>query len=443
MPLSASEAVDKAKELMNLRASKKDRLDEIREYVRDEPDRRVRFLPDSVPREVRELAKISRVNMLRHVVRAAYQHMYLDGFRSPREEENVPAWRIWRANQMGKRQIGVHKAALTYGESYVTVLPGTPFPVMRGVSPRSLTCAWGDDDLWPRYALEARRVGWRLYDNEAVYELSDQRNDVHGLTLESVAQHGARDELGEAVTPVVQYRETDDLDDPVTGLVEPHIPLQDQLNVTTFGLMVAQHYGAFKQRWIIGWLGESEEKRLRISASRLMAFEDSPDDVKIGEFGQTDLKGYIESRESLLRHLAAVSQTSAHELLGQLVNLSAEALALAEASSRRAGTEYKTAIGPSHEQALALAGRLNGARSDPLAEARWRDTESRTLAQLVDALGKAAQMLGVPRRALWDRFADAIGASQMEVQRWETLVEEESSFDRLVRDLDRQGAEQS
>lgn len=437
MPLSEQAAIAKVKQLMDLRVRKQDRLDLIREYITDDPDRRVRFLPAGVPKEVRELAHISRVNMLRFVVRAAYQNMYVEGYRAPRANENAPAWSIWQENQMDARQIGVHKAALTYGESFVTVLPGKSrdsqrkVPVMRGVSPRNLTSAWGDDDVWPELALERRLNGWRLYDSEAVYEFEDQRDSPDGLRLLSVAPHDA------GVTPVIRYRETSDLDDPVVGLVKPLIALQDQINVTTFGLMVAQHFGAFKQRWVIGWLAETELEQIKVSASRLMSFEDT--EVKVGEFAQTDLSGYIDSREATLRHLSTVSQTPAHELLGQLVNLSAEALAAAEASSRRASTEYRTVIGESHEQALALAGQLIGQEPDPSAEARWRATESHALAALVDALSKAAQMLGVPQRAMWEPFADAIGASQTEIERWESLRTEEDAVATVLEAIERQG----
>src|SRR5690606_22476723 len=125
-----------------------------------------------------------------------------------------------------------------------------------------------------------------------------------------------------------------DLDDPAVGIVEPHIFLQDQINITTFGLLVAQHYGAFKQRYVIGWLADSEEQKLKAAAQKIWTFED--ENVKVGEFSQTDLNGYIASREATLRHLATVSQTPAHELTGQLVNMSAEALAAAEASKMRA-----------------------------------------------------------------------------------------------------------
>lgn len=423
MPLDEDSVIEWTKLLLQQRSADSYRLDRIHEYLTDE--QRLEWLPRRIPEEVRRIARASRVNMLKFVVRAAVQSMYVDGFRAPRQADDVEAWDIWQRNRMDARQIGIHRAGISYGVSYATVLPGDPVPVMRGASPRNMTVLYGSDDDWPRFALEKRRNGvWRLFDAEAVYSLEIDDNDpVETIRLVDVEEHGA------GVTPVIRFRETDDLDDEVIGVVEPLLPLQDQINITTFGLLVAQHYGAFRQRYILGWLAESEEQKFQASASRLWTFEDSPDDVKIGEFGQTDLKGYLDSREASLRHLSTVSQTPAHELLGQLVNLSAEALAAAEASHRRAITEYQTVMGESHEQALGLGGELMGSEPDPLAYVRWKDTEARSMVQMADALGKLVQMLGVPPQELWERIP---GVSQQEIDRWKAAAEVASERDPLA-----------
>jgi hypothetical protein len=437
VPLSPDEAIEQARLLLEMRDKEKDRLDRIHEYLRSDElsgggrrSRAMHWLPNDTPEDLLRLAVISRVNVLKFVVNARVQAMYVDGYRGAREADDAPAWEIWQRNRFDARQIGVHRAALSFGAAYVTVLPGDPVPVMRGASPRMMTVAYGDDDDWPELALERRRgKRLRLLDAEAVYTLAHDADDSDRILHVRTDLHDA------GVTPVVRYRETDDLDAEVTGIVEGLIPLQDQINVTTFGLQVAQHFGAFRQRYIIGWLAESEEQKLKASASKLWTFEDSPSDISIDEFEQTDLKGYIDSREATLRHLSTISQTPAHELLGQLVNLSAEALAAAEAAHRRAVTENETVIGESHEQSLNLAGRLLGIEEVPDAEVRWRDTESRSLAATVDALGKLTQMLGVPPQELWEKIP---GATQQEVERWRAAAAEGDAFANLTNLLERQ-----
>ena len=441
MPKSDEAVKAAVEQLLGYRVAERDRLERISLYVQDpDPSKPsimtvngqrlgpTAYLPADTPDDVRRLANMARVNMLKFVVNGIVQAMYVDGFRAPKAGDDHPSWETWQLNRLNARQTGVHRAAVTYGASYVTVLPGDSAPVIRGASPKKLTTVYGaDDDEWPIMALERRRSAtkgvklYRLIDDTSVYWVAkDDKDKLHVIRTE-------HHDLG--VTPVVRfYPSIDEDDEPaVEGDVEPLIPLQDQINITTFGLLVAQHYGAFRQRYIIGWMADSEAQAVEASARKLWTFED--DEVKVGEFGQTDLKGYIESREATLRHLATVSQTPAHELLGQLVNLSAEALAAAEASHRRKVEERQTVMGESWKQVLQLAGDIRTDAIDPMAQVRWRDTESRSLAQVADALGKLASQLGIPKEELWERIP---GVSQDEVARWKEAAKNGDAISQLT-----------
>lgn len=439
MPRTEAEALELAHDVKKIRDEESTRLELIHEYLRDDPERRrIGGLPSDAPADVVRLARLSRVNVLKYLVTARVQGMYVDGFQTPTEADNLEQWGIWQRNRFDARQIGVHRAAISYGAGYVTVLPGEPVPVMRGASPRQLTAAYRDiDDDWPQAAL-VKRSGkrWRLIDDEAVYELVEGQEGFE-LVEDGIRVHGATYD-GEAVCPVVRYRDTDDLDDPVRGVVEPHMPLQDQINITTFALQVAQHYGAFRQRYIIGWLAETETAALKMGAARMMTFEDAPGDVQVGEFAQTDLRGYIESREATIRHLATVSQTPVHELLGELVNLSAEALEAARASHQAAVDEHRIMCGESHEQALNLAGEMMGEDVDPAASVLWRDTRVRSLGEAASAFGALVTQLGVPPRELWKRIP---GIPQHEVEAWVAAADAADEADpigRLEAELRRQ-----
>lgn len=449
MPLEGDALKSVADAMRKYREAEAPRLTRIELYVRDPSptlpsstlvngDRvgPLAWLPSTTPDDVKRLAELSRVNMMRFVVDATVQVMYVDGYRGPTTEGEEPAWETWQANRLDARQIGVHRSALTFGSSYVTVMPGAPAPVIRGVSPTKMTAVYeAADDDWPVYALERRRALlpdtklYRLYDAEATYWLTyNDKDELIGSTTEL---HNV------GVCPVVRFRPTvDDSGDGVPpGEVEPLIPLQDQINITTFGLLVAQHYGAFRQRYIMGWIADTEQQALSATARKLWTFEDP--ETKVGEFGQTDLSGYINSREATLRHLATISQTPAHELLGQLANLSAEALAAAEANHRRKVLERQTVMGEAWEQVLELSAQLNGDESDPQAYVRWRDTEARSLATVADALGKMTTMLGIPPEELWERIP---GVSQQEVERWKATAKEGSAIAQLTAVLERQSA---
>lgn len=452
MPLSASEAVAQARTLHGYRAAERDSLDRIRRYWKGR-QLLPAVIPSAAPREVRNMARIARVNVCQIVIDTLGQSTFVDGFRAGEEADDLAVWDIWQANRMDRRQTAIHKAAFAYGAAYAVVLPGDPAPVIRGVSPRHMTAVYGEDQDWPTWALEYRGRGlWRLYDDQATYFIEGAQKkpgpaSTNFQLIESV-EHG----LG--VTPVVRYLDEEDLDAeddvgldgrdfwgdaPMRGQISSLMPIQDQVDLTTFGLLVAQWYSAFRQRWAIGWVAEDELQKMQAAASQLWTFDEHPDEMKVGEFGQTDLGGYIESRDASLRHFAALSQTPVHELTGTLVNLSAEALVAAEAGKDRKADERQTSLGESHEQMLWLAGQASRPMIEVPADAQvvWRDTSARAFAATVDALGKLVQMLGIPPQELWERVP---GATRQDVERWRSAAEQGDSFRALSDLLERQAS---
>lgn len=424
MVLTPEDAVARARTLYEQREAERRRLDEVRRYWMGR-QKLPAVIPAASPDEVRLLARMSRVNVVGIVVESLAQSLAVEGFRAEREADNAEVWDVWQRNKLDARQALIHRATLAYGVAYAVVTPGSPVPVVRGVSPRRLTTLYESSDAdWPRFALEWRAPkAWRLYDADAVYELTGEDAKFEFV---SAAEHGA------GVTPVVRYLEIQDPDwddEPTTeasagayaqdrqviGEVAPLMTIQDQIDLITFNLLVAQHYSAFRQRFIIGWLAPDEQTRMKMGASSWLTFEDSPNDVKVGDLEATSLEGYLESRESSFGQAASLSQTPAHELIGDLVNLSAEALAAAEAGRDRKVADRQTTIGESHEQTLGLAGRMAGIVVPEGAQVVWRDTSARSFAATIDGLGKAATMLGIPADELWERIP---GVSQQDVERW-------------------------
>nr|WP_282600032.1 phage portal protein [Patulibacter sp. SYSU D01012] len=430
------------------------RLDMVRRYWKGRQALPM-VIPVNSPREMRVMAASSRVNVLPIVVNSLVQATFVDGFRPPGDDVAAdPAspgariWSAWQRNRWDARQTGVHRAAAAYGAAYVVVTPGDPVPVMRAVSPRSMCAVYGEDPDWPMWALERTSdQTWKLYDEQAVYFL--EGGAVGGWKHLETKFHGA------GVTPVVRFLDELDLDEddepeslalampgaeaPIArGQVAPLMALQDQIDLTTFDLQVAQHFGAFKQRYIIGWAADDEIALLKTAANRLVTLDVKPDEVSVGEWTATDVKQFIESRESSLRHAASLSQTPIHELTGDLVNLSAEALAAAEAGKDRKVDERQTLWGEAHEQSLWLVGRYLRVDVPDDAQVVWRDTSARAFAATVDGLGKLAQMLGVPPQELWERIP---GVTQADVERWSKAAEKGDAFARLTETLDRQAGD--
>jgi hypothetical protein len=445
--MGEEDAVSTARRLLKLREAEQPRLQRIADYMAGR--HASVYVPAGARAEYRWLIERAKVKILPLVVTVVSQNMYVDGYRPKGSDDNASPWSVWQANRLDARQHGVHRAALTYGASYVVVMPGKPVPVITPFSPRRLTALYADpvNDEWPIYAIEDRientakgkRRVVRVYDDQARYTLTGNA-DGSALTLDEngVMRHGM------GVCPVVRFVNSDDLDgDGVIGEVEPLIDAQDQLNMTTFNLLMAQQYAAFRQRWVTGMAPPQDSdgnpiEPFRSRVDGLFVAEDA--DTKFGEFGQTDLKGYLDSREATIRHISTLSQVPPYHLLGQMVNLSAEALAAARDGLDRKIDERESLFGEGWEQALRLAGLAAGdstAWEDTAAQVVWRDTSARSLAQTVDALGKLVTMLGVPPQELWEKIP---GVTQTDVERWKATAEQGDSMGRLNGIIEKQMA---
>jgi hypothetical protein len=425
------------------------RIDRWWRWSHDKPHQ-----PRQSTREYRELSARSETPWLGLVVTAVAQSLYVEGYRHPRDPENATGWSYWQANGLDARQIPVHRSTLAYGLSYATVLPGTtltgdPMPVIRGKSPRRFIAFYDDvaDDDWPMYALSAEPAkvaganGWsiKVYDDENIYRFLAGSN-AGPFTFIDFEAH----DIG--VCPAVRFANSLDLEGRADGEVEPLIPVAGRIDQTIFDRLVVQRFSSWVVRTIAGMsppeglngeaLGpDAAQQALELTKMRLKVEDilvaDDPD-TKFGSLPASPLDGFISAKDADIRDLAAVSQTPPHHLLGVAANLSAEALAAAEASLSRKVVERKHLFGESWEQVLRLAAHVNGddtGASDLEAQVRWADMESRSLAQAADALGKLATMLGVPPEMLWEKIP---GWTDQDVQRAKDLAKKQGGMQALI-----------
>jgi hypothetical protein len=383
-------------------------------------------VPRGATRELLNLLALSKTPWLGLVVTTIAQTMYADGYRSPDTTANMPGpWRTWHANSFDVRQIAVHRAALAYGYAFVTVMPGLApdgslCSVLRGVSPQRMFAVFEDPgaDEWPVFAmkvepLRGNRFELKVFDEFFVHTIAKSDDEYTYVSSEA---HSA------GVCPVVRFANQLDLDGRTPGVVEPFIPVASRIDKTVYDRLSTQHYNSWKVRYITGManFADSEEeanaKRFKLRQSDILVSEDP--DTKFGQLDETDLMGFIRATEADIETLAAVAQLPNHLLTGKMINLSAEALAAARAPLSQMVFERQTAFGAAHAQMLRLSARLEGdmvAANDVMARITWQDVEVRSLAQAVDALGKAAQMLSIPKRFLWSRIP---GVTQADVQEW-------------------------
>lgn len=374
------------------------------------------WLPEGVDSEYRDIAVKSATNWLDLVIRSTTEGLIVDGYGDATDSD---LWSLaWQDNGMDARQHALHRAAGTLGYSYLITLPADePGRVwMRPAPATSVFVTFEDEaDEFPQYAVrevKSPKAGgpgrWELYDNEARYLLTGKL----GSASVEILEHGVD------VCPVTEMRWSLDLLGTPMGEVEPNISVQDRIIDATFMLQMVCKYGGFPQRWIAGInpgepLRDDEGNPLLDNDGNpimptIKAYIDHiimgvDPDTKFGQFSAADARQYIEALEAHIRHLASTTQTPPHYLLGSLVNLSAEALAAAESGLQRKIREKREVLGEGYEQAFRLAALILGdeaAANDTSSQVHWQDVESRSLAQVADALLKLGQ-LGVPPKMLF------------------------------------------
>ncbi|WAB10779.1 portal protein [Arthrobacter phage Tuck] len=418
------------------------RLGKVKRYLAGDHD--LPYMPRGAKAEYKHLALRSITNWTPLLSDTYAKGLFVDGYRPAKAADNAAPWNYWQDNGLDARQTIAHRGALDYGASYTLILPGTlqerRIPRIRPLNPlRSAAWYRDEDDEFPEIGL--RRIGStmdgaeliELYDRQSVYTFAKPK-DSENWILSRVDDHG----LG--YTPFVRFRER--LDGEAQGIIRPIFTLQDRVNEIVFSTLIALQYAAFRQRWATGLVIPEDEETgepiepFQSAVDRLWISDSS--EAKFGDFAQTEISGHLSAYESSIRTMAAVAQISPNILTGDLVNLSADALAQMEASTQRKMGEYETLFGESWESAFRLAALAAGdstAALDTSAQVRWRDTEARSLAQTVDALGKIAQMLQVPVEALWEKIP---GITETDVAYWKSIKDETDLLGGIVAEMQRQ-----
>ncbi|ROR95508.1 SPP1 Gp6-like portal protein [Salana multivorans] len=422
------------------------------------------YLPPQADAEYRLLADRSTTNWGPLLIGTPAQAMYVDGHRPGGADvtffrggsTETPQWDFWQRSRLDARQGSVYRGSIGYGHSFVAVERNSEGKaIARLLSPLRTAATYidpvNDEDPYAAITLERpatpkRRALWRLWFGVNEYEVeegaSGDGSDVE-LRVRLIGRHGA------AAPPVVRFAPHVDLEGRTLGVIEPAITLQDRINQSIFDLLITQTSSSFKVRWVAGMAppvkidpetgdpvldenGQYIPLPVNLNQKKML-FADDPDS-KFGTLDETPLNGYIDSIDMSIRHLSALAQIPPHHLLGQIANLSAEALNAAETSLSRKVEEFRKSFGESWERVFRLAAEVEGdakGAADYHAEVLWRDMEATAFSQTADGLSKLKD-LGVPARGLWARVP---GVTQEELREWDILFEEDSDTEAVIRAL--------
>jgi hypothetical protein len=376
----------------------------------------------------------ARANWCELVVNAVAERLQVDGFQFSGADS--VAWDIWQGSRMDADAELVQTDALVTSSGFVLVQADDDSAAGVVISPESPYEACVLYEPGNRRKRIAGYKRWTDQDTGLVTEIL--------LTPDVIATWRGHDAVPEleanpaGVVGMIEIIAQPRTYGPARSELAPAMQIQDRINTTLFNRLVATDYGAFRQVWATGVKvarqvtgcdddGNPVSKPVRpydVGANRLLVAENPQ--ARFGAISESTLGGYLASVEQDVNHLAAITQTPPHYLLGTIANLSADAIKAAEAGLVAKTRRRSRHIGEAWEEVMRTALTLIGhpAAADTSAEVIWSDQETRSEGQRVDALVKMAT-LGVPRDVLWQRW----GATPQEIERWKQMAHEQAAAD--------------
>jgi hypothetical protein len=382
----------------------------------------------------RELLRQATSNFPALVVDSLNDRLSVTGFRVDSDEADSDAWNLWQRNNLDMFAPLVHSQALVTGYSYVSVWPddregrrvraescfevihesepGEPMNLRRGMK------AWPNkfDKKWyARYFADG--VYWKL---EAPLEPAQLVNENRPAREQwATPTKWEVVDASEADCPFIPFLNRADLDGLAWGEFEDVLPIIDRINTLQAQLLLAGEFTAFRVRYATGIDIPSDDEGnptepFDVAMDRLWTSENP--DAKFGTMEATDLKPYRDAVDQTIQHLAAITRTPPFMLLGNLTNLSAEALKATESGHVKKAVQRQVSFGESWEQVMRLA---LGTEA-PDMETIWSDPENVSESQHVDALSKLYAM-GLPQKAVWEAW----GATPQQIERWDAMRSED------------------
>jgi hypothetical protein len=396
---------------------------------------------------------------------APVERLTVNGIKpSGMTEADKDLWRVWQVNGLDTdSQLGF-LGAVNSGRSFVLVWgdpgdPDTPEVTFEDASQCIVAYVPG--------SRRKRRAALKRWDDGAVsyatLYLPDEvwkfERPILGVSSKSAQEQAIDEELNRwdlrdmgdepnpqpnpmGVVPMVELPNRPTLTEEPISDITGVVSMQDAVNLLWAQLFTAADYASFPQRIVLGAevpeipildesgkiVGSRPVDLERFAVDRVMFF--TGDDVKVTEWTAANLEAYTGVMEVAVGHIAAQTRTPAHYLIGKMANLSGDALLAAETGLVKRVDEKQLWFGQAIREmfrliALAMG---NDAQAENIAAGQvlWADAESRSHAQLADALTKLKD-IGFPFEWLALRY----GLTPTEVADLLSMKERELELDPL------------
>lgn len=409
-------------------------------------------LPSGDPRYVkalRELQEKSKTNYVGLVTNAPCERMEVQGFRfgnDPDAPADEKANEIWQYNNMDLQSQIAHLTAASMSRAYLMVSPPTEsdkYPIITVEDPRQTIVEhdparaniiraglkmWNDDIAGSAFAVVYLPNSIHYFRGKIA---SFYQNIDYDLLKERVVNAGNWEYLGAEANPLgevplVPLNWRPGLHGTSMAEAEEGFTIQDRINATILDRMIISRAQAYKQRWAKGinipTAADGSKKAPFDPGADILWAVESPD-ADFGEFKEADITMILKAVRDDVGDFAAITKTPPHYLLGEIVNASGDALKAAETGLvSKTKARMKTA-GWTWEKVIKLAFGWLGDRdkqNEVLAETIWADPESRSRAELADAILKETQM-GLPPEMAFER----LGLTPPQIQRAMQLMRAE------------------
>lgn len=312
---------------------------------------------------------------------------------------------------------------------YATLyLPGELWKFERPLLKQSKSPQMADVDeamrLWVPPGAEGRMKSWQPRDEERLGEPNPQPNPMGLVPLVELPNKPML--VGDPISDI-------------TGVVA----MQDAINLVWAQLFTASDYASFPQRVVLGAerpmipklnsageiVGKQPVDLAKFAVDRVAWITGK--DAKIAEWQAANLAAYTQIIEVAVGHLAAQTRTPQHYLIGKMANLSGDALLAAETGLVKRVDEKKLWFGQALREVARLIYLARGedarAKAMRAGAVLWADSESRSYAQLADALVKLKD-IGFPFEWLALRY----GLTPTEVANVVAMREREAEMDPIA-----------
>jgi hypothetical protein len=368
------------------------------------------------------------------VIDAETERMLLKGFRradakpevhgAPDERGLVPADvfanEIWRRSRMHVQADVVHTDGLATGYSYVSVHRTADGKARLRAEDPLQTIVEHDPENGIDVVAALKR--WRGLDGKvyATLYLPDVVAKL-AITDPSVGWSVTSEDVNaEGVVPIFEFANNPDVYGFGYSDMAPMMSLGNAAEKLFSDMIIASEFAAYPQRVLLGAEVPVDAEGNPVSAAvlgstRIFTVEDAA--AKVAEFSAADLGNYTKAIDVVVQHIAALTQIPPHYLLGQMANLSGDALAAAESGLVSKVRRRTKVFGETWASVMELAYRLEHGE-DVEFLTLWVNPERVSDAQKGDYVVKL-DAIGVPRQALWEMVAE----DPMEVARWMPMRE--------------------